>query len=200
MSREFNYVVCLYNLFPVGTRLFHAMDSSPRYSVVLVCDIMSTMMAISALETVWLAPFWYLNAGKTDQDLKMSQYLAFLAPLVIQFQPTPPCRHFLNLLESKRTEICTIFLRLLAHKTQLFEAHAANRVVRISNDLYISYVISVFELAIGYCRALFGEQRMIPAHVFELHMWRWVKAHTRLLAKCKLVRILRRKAIDNIVL
>lgn len=93
------------------------------------------------------------------------------------------------MLESKHGVIRSIFSRIL-NEDESNSTLAALQAVRISNDLYGSDILSSFEMAKGFSRAIFdGTVTTIPSDL--------VDAKLQLDARGKLTRIIRSKSVSN---
>lgn len=94
-----------------------------------------------------------------------------------------------NVLESKHGVIRSISLLLVDADYHLLPLLSAQRAIRISNDLYGSYVLSAFELSNGYSRPIGNSPLAQPADVFD--------ARNTIMAKRKLAKILIRKSTHD---
>lgn len=116
------------------------------------------------------------------------KFLQYLSSLDIGFKPIPPHRPSKNVLESKHDVIRSIFLILMRDDAMSTEL-AAMQAVCISNDLYGSDVISDFDMAKGFIRAI-----TISSQVSEIDS-DVIDAQLQLEANYKFTMILRSKAI-----
>lgn len=100
----------------------------------------------------------------------------------IFFRPNPPGSHSKNVLEAQNRLIRRMYIRLL-HESSLLSPHlAAQRAIRIRNDLYRSSTLSDFEMATKFTRLFNGP----PCHLYS----ELVDVYQTLAAKRSLARII----------
>jgi len=197
ITRAFNSVVCVDHVFLGDTAVFHIMDSSSRYSAGMVVPNTSMSHAVSALETVWINPFWTPEAVVYDRAFKNSEFEEYLQQIGASGRPIPARRHNKNVLESKHKILRNIYLRLkdqvdvdsASKISTCSDCVLVQRTFRVSNDLYGSDTMSAHELAKGYTRpiGITAHPTYLPSELRE--------AHDKLIAKRKLTLILRSKSI-----
>lgn len=153
--------------------------------------------AVVAFESIWMSPFWALDAVLLDHTFNYSIFFNYLSTHVIKARPVPPRRHNKNPLEAKHKMIWNIFLRLkgaFTHSeppsTLLLFQHA----LRISNDQKSNNILSAYGLPIAFLKAIL--LRSFPA----LIPYNLGKAHKSRVPKRKPKLILRSKATQDIPL
>lgn len=151
LTRAFNTVVCIDHLFLDQLCVFHAMDTTSRYSACYIPNSTSLIDSMLAFEASWLSQFWPPTEVKGDNAFNKTNFIEFLKCLGIEFRPVPPRKHSKNVLESKHGIIRSVYLRLKATTDdQSNQNHLVYQAVRISNVLYGSDTMSAFEMAKGY--------------------------------------------------
>lgn len=111
--------------------------------------------------------------------------------MISKVRPIPPNRHQKNMLEPRHGPIRFTFIRLRHASPETLVQVLALRSVRVSNDLYISDVISAYEAAKGYTRPIHPYVSPVPVDR-EL-----LEAHSNLVARRKLTRILRLHSLTD---
>lgn len=143
-------------LFLDGMRMFHAMESSKRYSAGVACDDLTLSTEVHEFETHWLSSFWPSVAVESNEAFEFDCFKKMKTARGIPFHPTPPRRHSKNVLESKHGIIFSILLLLSDTESVSTPAITAQRATRISNDRYVSDILSAYESIKGYMRPLFN--------------------------------------------
>lgn len=165
--------------------MLQVMDTQKRYSAGLVCDEVSLSSAVHVFEASWLGPFWLPIGSQGDNSIKHYELLDMIESNVIFFRLSPQRRKSNNVLDSKYGVIRSIFIRLLHESSLLSPQLAANRDLRIRNELYVRSALSALEIVnifkIPFNRPLCH----LPSEL--------VDAHQNIATKRKLARILRSK-------
>ncbi|PXF41606.1 hypothetical protein BWQ96_08672 [Gracilariopsis chorda] len=173
------------------------MEAHSRYSAGLIVPNTSMAHAISALETVWISPFWISPAVLFDPAFHNDPLPTYLNSLGIHPRPIPPQRHNKNVLESKHKVIRDISERLKHASSSTTPTQLPlliQQSLRICNDLYGNDLLSAYELAKGFTRPVISMAAtiIVPDEI--------VKAHQALVTKRKLTLILRSKATTEMPL
>lgn len=145
------------------------MESSTGYSAGIVSSEMALNTAAIAFETVWIAPFCPSRLIQADGAFHREEFTDNLQSLDITLRPVPPRRHYNNVLESKHSFIRFIYLRLVNADDRISPVFAAQRVIRISNDLYGSHFLRALKLSSSYSRPYGHPPLALPADVFDQH-------------------------------
>lgn len=191
LNRQLNEVVCVDHFHLDGVTLFHAMDTATRFSSAYVVESTGLDQAVLAFESCWLSQFWPPTCIHADTGFCKGEFAEMTKLYDIKLRPTPPNRHQKNMLEPRHGPIRSIFIRLRhASPTEPLPVLAL-RAVRVSNDIYGSDVISAYEAAKGYTRPINSCMPPVPVD-HEL-----VEAHSNLVARRKLTRILRSHSLTE---
>eukprot|EP00171_Calliarthron_tuberculosum_P022021 IDg22021t1 len=173
MSRTFNKVVCIDHLFLRENRVFHAMDSTTRYSAGTDVQDMSMLASIVAFESQWISQFWIPETVLADKAFDNDMFKSFTSKYGIKLKILPPRRHSKNVIESKHKVIRDIYLRLKAEneaEEEMADQLFVQQALRISNDLYGNDVMSAHELAKGFSRPATKDIFVSPGDLVQIHV------------------------------
>lgn len=190
MTRGFNDLVCVDHLYLDRITVMHVMDATTRYSAGSVVSSPNTADTITVFEAVWIAQFWAPSHVLGDNAFSNNEFKQYLDSHGITFRSIPPRRHNKNVLESKHRVLRDICTRILSQNRAQKPDILIQSILRISNDLYVNDIASSQELAKGYTRPISNTLPVpVPHEILE--------AHNELIAKRKLNKILRSKAITD---
>lgn len=129
--------------------LIHFMDMSSRLSTAAVVNDKSTVTAIMEFEQNLNTHFWDPKIIRCDKALSEGAFKSYTKSRDIKFDLVAQGSDCRNAIESKNGTIRNIFIGLKNDRC-LSKEYSAVKAVSISNALYGSSVMSVYELAKGY--------------------------------------------------
>lgn len=110
LRSTFNAFICIDHFYLANVCLLHAIAPVTRYSSCANLFIVSSAYAILCFEFYWLGHFWTPNAVLGGHAINLDEDRTYLSSLHIGLEPIRPRRHNNNVLESKYSVICSIFL------------------------------------------------------------------------------------------
>lgn len=141
----------------------------------MVCDPTSIASSIYALETAWLAPFWFASSIQGDQEFHNAPFKEFCHSIGASFHPFLPCLHSKNVIKSKRGVLRSILIRIRAHLPQTPTSMAVQIAIRVSIDLYASSALSAYAIVDGHSRPLSGLPWPLPTALRDDHSTQFSK-------------------------
>lgn len=96
LSMSFNGTVCINHFYIDVIRLFHAMDTSLRFSVASIVSVASLNVTVTAFEGCWLSQFWPLIYVLRDNAINKETFRTLSAHNDIQFKAVPALRRSKN--------------------------------------------------------------------------------------------------------
>lgn len=138
-------------------------DVSSRYLAGAVFQSKLMDEAIDYVELAWFSQFWTLSLVKSDKAFRNETFESFLNRCDIQLRPVPPRPHCKNPIQPKHVTIRSIFFRLRSANPEISDFIHVTRKIRISNNLYGSDTLSSYEMAKGFSKLLYTNQRPTPA-------------------------------------